>query len=152
MRTTPEQVRLILIDKQVEMGRYNRLRTCPAGDQPEGGQHAWAVKESTALSVLTEVGFRDITGYNAAYDRGGLVDDTVDPPVVDAEETDRGGADAAEVRAVAAHRGRGRRVERLDDGGRPRCGGQASPASPRLTWGSTSSSPPSAPASTSSPA
>ena len=78
MRRTPDQVRLILIDpKQVEMGQYNRLPhlLTAAGHQPEeGGQRArWAVKEmERRYDLLFEVGFRDITGYNAAYDRGEL--------------------------------------------------------------------------------
>jgi S-DNA-T family DNA segregation ATPase FtsK/SpoIIIE len=79
MRTTPEQVKLILIDpKQVEMGQYNRLPhllTQPV-TSPKKAANAlgWAVKEmERRYDVLFEVGFRDITGYNAAYDRGELV-------------------------------------------------------------------------------
>ena len=75
MRTTPEQVRLILIDpKQVEMGQYNRLPhllTQPVTN-PKKAANAlgWAVKEmERRYDLLFEVGFRDITGYNAAYDR-----------------------------------------------------------------------------------
>jgi S-DNA-T family DNA segregation ATPase FtsK/SpoIIIE len=78
MRTTPEQVRLILIDpKQVEMGQYNRLPhllTQPVTN-PKKAANAlgWAVKEmERRYDLLFEVGFRDITGYNAAYDRGEL--------------------------------------------------------------------------------
>ncbi len=99
MRTTPEQVRLILIDpKQVEMGQYNRLPhllTQPVTNPKKAANAlAWAVKEmERRYDVLTEVGFRDITGYNAAYDRGELVDDTIRPAVVDAEgDADRGEA------------------------------------------------------------
>ncbi len=79
MRTTPDQVKLILIDpKQVEMGQYNRLPhllTQPVTN-PKKAANAlgWAVKEmERRYDVLFEVGFRDITGYNAAYDRGELV-------------------------------------------------------------------------------
>ncbi|MEP7114543.1 MAG: DNA translocase FtsK, partial [Ilumatobacteraceae bacterium] len=78
MRSTPEQVRLILIDpKQVEMGQYNRLPhllTQPVTN-PKKAANAlgWAVKEmERRYDLLFEVGFRDITGYNAAYDRGEL--------------------------------------------------------------------------------
>jgi DNA segregation ATPase FtsK/SpoIIIE, S-DNA-T family len=78
MRSTPEQVRLILIDpKQVEMGQYQRLPhllTQPVTN-PKKAANAlgWAVKEmERRYDVLSEVGFRDITGYNAAYDRGEL--------------------------------------------------------------------------------
>jgi S-DNA-T family DNA segregation ATPase FtsK/SpoIIIE len=78
MRTTPEQVRLILVDpKQVEMGQYNRLPhllTQPVTN-PKKAANAlgWAVKEmERRYDLLFEFGFRDITGYNAAYDRGEL--------------------------------------------------------------------------------
>jgi S-DNA-T family DNA segregation ATPase FtsK/SpoIIIE len=78
MRTTPDQVRLILIDpKQVEMGQYGglpHLLTQPV-TVPKKAANAlgWAVKEmERRYDVLVEAGFRDITGYNAAYDRGEL--------------------------------------------------------------------------------
>jgi S-DNA-T family DNA segregation ATPase FtsK/SpoIIIE len=78
MRTTPDQVRLILIDpKQVEMGQYQRLPhllTQPVTN-PKKAANAlgWAVKEmERRYDVLSEVGFRDISGYNAAFDRGEL--------------------------------------------------------------------------------
>ena len=81
MRNTPEQVRLILIDpKQVEMGQYSRLPhllTQPVTN-PKKAANAlgWAVKEmERRYDLLFEVGFRDITGYNAAYDRGDLQPD-----------------------------------------------------------------------------
>ncbi|MEN9505254.1 MAG: hypothetical protein RI958_1180 [Actinomycetota bacterium] len=83
MRTTPEQVKLILIDpKQVEMGQYNRLPhllTQPVTN-PKKAANAlqWACKEmDRRYDVLSEVGFRDIGGYNAAYDRGDLQGDDV---------------------------------------------------------------------------
>ncbi|MET0143427.1 MAG: DNA translocase FtsK 4TM domain-containing protein [Ilumatobacteraceae bacterium] len=78
MRTTPDQVRLILIDpKQVEMGQYNRLPhllTQPVTN-PKKAANAlgWAVKEmERRYDLLFEVGFRDIGGYNSAFDRGEL--------------------------------------------------------------------------------
>ncbi|HEX2784393.1 MAG TPA: DNA translocase FtsK [Ilumatobacteraceae bacterium] len=81
MRSTPDQVRMILIDpKQVEMGQYNRLPhllTQPVTN-PKKAANAlgWAVKEmERRYDLLFEVGFRDITGYNAAYDRGELQPD-----------------------------------------------------------------------------
>jgi S-DNA-T family DNA segregation ATPase FtsK/SpoIIIE len=79
MRTTPEQVRLILIDpKQVEMGQYGRLPhllTQPVTNPKKAANAlAWAVREmERRYDLLAEVGFRDLTGYNAAYDRGELV-------------------------------------------------------------------------------
>ncbi len=81
VRSTPEQVRLILIDpKQVEMAQYARLPhllTAPVTN-PKKAANAlgWAVKEmERRYDMLVEAGFRDITGYNAAYDRGDLVAD-----------------------------------------------------------------------------
>jgi S-DNA-T family DNA segregation ATPase FtsK/SpoIIIE len=78
MRTTPDQVRLILVDpKQVEMGQYNRLPhllTQPVTN-PKKAANAlgWAVKEmERRYDLLSEVGFRDIGGFNAAFDRGEL--------------------------------------------------------------------------------
>ena len=79
MRTTPDQVRLILIDpKQVEMGQYNRsphLLTAPVTNPKRAANAlAWAVKEmERRYDLLFELGFRDIGGYNAGYDRGELV-------------------------------------------------------------------------------
>ena len=80
MRSTPEDVRLILIDpKQVEMGQYARLPhllTAPVTN-PKKAANAlgWAVKEmERRYDLLVEVGFRDIAGYNAAFDRGEVND------------------------------------------------------------------------------
>ncbi len=82
MRSTPDQVRLILIDpKQVEMGQYARLPhllTAPVTN-PKKAANAlgWAVKEmERRYDLLVEVGFRDIGGYNAAFDRGEINDPT----------------------------------------------------------------------------
>ncbi len=78
MRSTPDQVRLILVDpKQVEMGQYQRLPhllTQPVTDPKKAANAlAWAVREmERRYDVLAEVGYRDVTGYNAAYDRGDL--------------------------------------------------------------------------------
>lgn len=80
MRSTPDEVRLILIDpKQVEMGQYARLPhllTAPVTN-PKKAANAlgWAVKEmERRYDLLVEVGFRDIGGYNAAFDRGEVND------------------------------------------------------------------------------
>ncbi len=87
MRTTPEVVRLILIDpKRVEMGQYEgvpHLLTAPVTD-PKKAANAlhWAVREmERRYDVLSVCGYRDIGGYNAAYDRG----DLVPPPGLDEE-------------------------------------------------------------------
>ena len=76
MRTTPDDVRLILIDpKQVEMGQYSRLPhllTQPVTN-PKKAANAlgWAVKEmERRYDVLSELGYRDITGYNRAFAKG----------------------------------------------------------------------------------
>jgi S-DNA-T family DNA segregation ATPase FtsK/SpoIIIE len=81
MRTTPDQVRLILVDpKQVEMGQYSRLPhllTEPVTN-PKKAANAlgWAVKEmERRYDVLSAVGYRDITGYNEGVERG-----EVEPP------------------------------------------------------------------------
>ena len=78
MRSTPDQVRLILVDpKRVEMGQYNRLPhlLTQVVTNPKKAANAlqWAVKEmERRYDLLHEVGVRDITGYNDAFDRGEL--------------------------------------------------------------------------------
>jgi S-DNA-T family DNA segregation ATPase FtsK/SpoIIIE len=71
-----------LIDpKQVEMGQYARLPhllTAPVTN-PKKAANAlgWAVKEmERRYDLLVEVGFRDIGGYNAAFDKGEVNDPT----------------------------------------------------------------------------
>ncbi|MEM8619086.1 MAG: DNA translocase FtsK [Actinomycetota bacterium] len=89
MRTTPDEVRLILIDpKQVEMGQYQRLPhllTQPVTN-PKKAANAlgWAVKEmERRYDILSEVGYRDVVGYNAAVANG-----KIPPPVgVQPEDT-----------------------------------------------------------------
>jgi DNA segregation ATPase FtsK/SpoIIIE, S-DNA-T family len=79
MRSTPDQVRMILVDpKRVEMGQYDRLPhlLTQVVTNPKKAANAlsWAVREmERRYDLLAEVGFRDITGYNAAFDRGELV-------------------------------------------------------------------------------
>jgi S-DNA-T family DNA segregation ATPase FtsK/SpoIIIE len=78
MRNTPDQVRLILVDpKRVELGAYNDLPhlLTPVVTNPKKAANAldWAVREmDLRYEILAEVGVRDITGYNAAFDRGEL--------------------------------------------------------------------------------
>ena len=78
MRATPEQVRMILVDpKRVELGQYNGLphllTQVVINPKKAANALAWAVHEMERRSdLLAEVGVRDITGYNAAYDRGDL--------------------------------------------------------------------------------
>jgi S-DNA-T family DNA segregation ATPase FtsK/SpoIIIE len=79
MRSTPDQVRMILVDpKRVELGQYNKLPhlLTQVVTNPKKAANAlsWAVREmERRYDLLSEVGVRDITGYNAAYDRGELV-------------------------------------------------------------------------------
>jgi S-DNA-T family DNA segregation ATPase FtsK/SpoIIIE len=78
VRSTPDQVRMILVDpKQVELSQYNNvphLLTAVVTDPKKAANAlAWAVHEmERRYDLLAEVGFRDISGYNAAYDRGDL--------------------------------------------------------------------------------
>lgn len=76
MRSTPDQVRMILIDpKMVEMTQYERvphLLTQPVVD-PKKAANAlqWACREmDRRYELLSTVGYRDIGGYNAAFDKG----------------------------------------------------------------------------------
>jgi S-DNA-T family DNA segregation ATPase FtsK/SpoIIIE len=78
MRSTPDQVRMILIDpKRVELGQYNGLPhlLTPVVVDPKKAANAlsWAVKEmERRYDLLAEYGVRDITGFNEAFDRGDL--------------------------------------------------------------------------------
>ena len=76
MRSTPEQVKLMLIDpKRVELGQYNGLPhlITPVVVDPKKAANAlqWAVKEmERRYDLLAENGMRDITGYNLALAAG----------------------------------------------------------------------------------
>lgn len=84
MRTTPEEVRMILVDpKRVELGQYNdvphlltRVITNPkkAVDALQ-----WAVREmDRRYDLLADAAVRDIIGYHEKFDRGMLEDDRFD--------------------------------------------------------------------------
>jgi S-DNA-T family DNA segregation ATPase FtsK/SpoIIIE len=85
MRSTPDQVRMILVDpKRVELGQYNRLphllTEVVTNPKKAANALAWAVREmERRYDLLSEVGFRDVNGYNAAFDRGDLAPDKIDP-------------------------------------------------------------------------
>jgi S-DNA-T family DNA segregation ATPase FtsK/SpoIIIE len=87
MRSTPDQVRLILVDpKRVELGQYNGLPhlLTPVVVNPKRAANAlhWAVVEmERRYDLLAEAGMRDITGYNAAVDRGDFASSPFSPPV-----------------------------------------------------------------------
>jgi DNA segregation ATPase FtsK/SpoIIIE, S-DNA-T family len=100
MRSTPEQVRLILVDpKRVELGQYNglpHLLTQVVVDPKKAANAlSWAVTEmERRYDLLAEVGMRDITGYNQAIDSGELGSEAVrrdDDP--DGDDLDGDGAD-----------------------------------------------------------
>ncbi|MDQ1382480.1 MAG: segregation ATPase FtsK/SpoIIIE, family, partial [Actinomycetota bacterium] len=86
MRTTPDEVRLILIDpKRVEMGQYNNVPhlLTEVVTNPKKAANAldWAVREmEMRYDLLADIGVRDITGYNAMYDKGDIpTEDDPDP-------------------------------------------------------------------------
>ncbi len=78
MRTTPDQVRLMLIDpKRVELGQYNDLPQllAPVVVDPKKAANAlnWAVKEmERRYDILAAHGVRDITSYHEALRAGQL--------------------------------------------------------------------------------
>jgi S-DNA-T family DNA segregation ATPase FtsK/SpoIIIE len=80
MRSIPDQVRMILVDpKRVELTQYDRiphlLTQVVANPRKAANALNWAVKEmERRYDLLHEAGVRDITGYNAAVDRGDLTD------------------------------------------------------------------------------
>ena len=80
IRATPDQVRFILIDpKRVELGQYNdlpHLLTQVVVDPKKAANAlSWAVTEmERRYDLLAEVGQRDITGYNQAFDSGDLAE------------------------------------------------------------------------------
>ena len=98
--STPDQVRMILVDpKRVEMGQHDRLphllTQVVTNPKKAANALAWAVKEmERRYDLLAEVGFRDITGYNAAVDRGDLDGDGWGTVSGYVDEDDDGGSDA----------------------------------------------------------
>jgi DNA segregation ATPase FtsK/SpoIIIE, S-DNA-T family len=91
MRTTPDEVRLILVDpKRVELGQYNNVPhlLTEVVTNPKKAANAldWAVREmEMRYDLLADVAVRDITGYNAMYDKG-------DIPTADDPDPDTGKA------------------------------------------------------------
>ena len=94
MRSTPEQVRLILVDpKRVELGQYNglpHLLTQVVVD-PKKAANAlnWAVTEmERRYDLLAEAGMRDIAGYNEAIEAGALDDAAFEDEVDEGDEAE----------------------------------------------------------------
>ncbi|MEM9608900.1 MAG: DNA translocase FtsK [Actinomycetota bacterium] len=78
MRSTPDQVRLILVDpKMVEMGQYSRvphlLTEVVTDPKKAANALAWACREmDRRYELLSGVGVRDIGGFNEAVAAGSL--------------------------------------------------------------------------------
>ncbi len=78
MRSTPDQVRMILVDpKRVELTQYNGIPhlLSEVVTDPKKAANAlnWGVREmGRRYEMLEEVGVRDITGFNQAVDDGRL--------------------------------------------------------------------------------
>ncbi|MEM7275644.1 MAG: 50S ribosomal protein L22, partial [Actinomycetota bacterium] len=76
MRSTPDQVRLILVDpKRVELTQYERLphllTEVVTDPKKAANALAWAVREmERRYDLLSEVGVRDLNGYNKSVDEG----------------------------------------------------------------------------------
>jgi len=87
MRTTPDQVRMILVDpKRVELGAYNDVPhlLTPVVTDPKKAANAlsWAVREmDLRYEMMSEVGARDITGYNSLIDSDSLPTPSEPDPV-----------------------------------------------------------------------
>ena len=133
MRSTPEQVRLILIDpKRVELGHYNGLphllTQVVVNPKRAANALSWAVAEmERRYDLLAEMGMRDITGYNDAVDRGDFASGPFDASVqvgdedretdladeqVDASIAEEHGTQRSGEAALEAARAEGR-LERL---------------------------------------
>ncbi len=78
MRATPDQVRMILVDpKRVELTQYERLphllTEVVTDPKKAANALAWAVREmERRYDLLSEVGVRDLDGYNRAVEDGRL--------------------------------------------------------------------------------
>ncbi len=84
MRTTPEEVRLILVDpKRVELGQYNEIPHLLTRviTNPKKAVDAlqWAVREmDRRYDHLADAGVRDILGYHDKFDTGQLDEERFD--------------------------------------------------------------------------
>ncbi|MEL7206942.1 MAG: DNA translocase FtsK 4TM domain-containing protein, partial [Actinomycetota bacterium] len=78
MRSTPDQIRMILVDpKRVELTQYEKLphllTEVVVDPKKAANALAWAVREmERRYDLLSEVGVRDLDGYNRAVEEGRL--------------------------------------------------------------------------------
>jgi S-DNA-T family DNA segregation ATPase FtsK/SpoIIIE len=83
-RTTPEEVRLILVDpKRVELGQYNEvphlLTRVITNPKKAVDALQWAVREmDRRYDLVADAGVRDIVGYHEKFDRGVFEDERFD--------------------------------------------------------------------------
>ena len=149
MRATPDDVRLILVDpKRVELGHYNGLphllTQVVVNPKRAANALSWAVTEmERRYDLLAECGMRDITGYNAAIDRGEL---NGGPPSLralplaeaDGDPAHAGGGDIDVDVDLAGGPDAADRRGRPGVGGRPgrrQCTGRSGRAGPRRRLG-----------------
>jgi len=84
MRTTPEEVRLILVDpKRVELGQYNEvphlLTRVITNPKKAVDALQWAVREmDRRYDLVADAGVRDILGYHENFDRGEFEEERFD--------------------------------------------------------------------------
>jgi S-DNA-T family DNA segregation ATPase FtsK/SpoIIIE len=85
-RATPDEVRMILIDpKRVELTQYDALphllTRVVVNPKKAANALQWAVAEmERRYGLLAEIGVRDVTGYNQAFDRGDFDDEFSEDP------------------------------------------------------------------------